>query len=89
MPQVVYPEPRSAGPSASHSGSTGRVNGEGPMTACQAISECDFRVSRQAIKDVTRGYMCCLSFAVVAAAASVSIPVDFRVVLTVGSMSDR
>src|SRR5215472_15401768 len=25
---------------------------------CQAISECNFRVSRQAIQNVTRGYMC-------------------------------
>jgi hypothetical protein len=52
----VYPESRSAGPSASHSGSTRRVNGEGPMMAAwEAISERNYPASRQAIKNVTRG----------------------------------
>jgi hypothetical protein len=68
---------------------SGRVNGEGPMMpACEAISECNFRLSRQAIKDVTRGPLrgsCHLAVV----AASVNISVDFRAVLTVGPLSDR
>jgi hypothetical protein len=53
---------------------------------CQAISECNFRVSRQAIRNVTRGYMHCSCHS---AGGSGGIPADFPVVLTVAPMSDR
>jgi hypothetical protein len=52
------------------------------MLACEAISECNFRVNRQAIKNVTRGHMCSSCHSAVVA-ASVNISVDFRVVLKV------